>query len=84
MSGSLSHGEPGHGLADRVINGREVLEAFNLLVLQVTSCPYTLQTQQSRISTSNEVHWMQLDSTVSLSPTFMFSVPSGAESHHKT
>uniref|UniRef100_A0A8C2RC74 GREB1 like retinoic acid receptor coactivator n=1 Tax=Capra hircus TaxID=9925 RepID=A0A8C2RC74_CAPHI len=61
MSGSLSHGEPGHGLADRVINGREVLEAFNLLVLQVTSCPYTLQTQQSRISTSNEVHWMQLD-----------------------
>uniref|UniRef100_A0AC11B3K5 GREB1 like retinoic acid receptor coactivator n=1 Tax=Ovis aries TaxID=9940 RepID=A0AC11B3K5_SHEEP len=67
MSGSLSHGEPGHGLADRVINGREVLEAFNLLVLQVTSCPYTLQTQQSRISTSNEVHWMQLDSTENVS-----------------
>uniref|UniRef100_A0A4W2BUT2 Uncharacterized protein n=1 Tax=Bos indicus x Bos taurus TaxID=30522 RepID=A0A4W2BUT2_BOBOX len=67
MSGSLSHGEPGHGLADRVINGREVLEAFNLLVLQVTSCPYTLQTQQSRISTSNEVHWMQLDSTEDVS-----------------
>uniref|UniRef100_A0A8D0XAZ5 GREB1 like retinoic acid receptor coactivator n=1 Tax=Sus scrofa TaxID=9823 RepID=A0A8D0XAZ5_PIG len=63
ISGSLSHGEPGHGLADRVINCREVLEAFNLLVLQVTSCPYTLQTQQSRISTSNEVHWIQLDST---------------------
>ncbi|XP_068849670.1 GREB1-like protein isoform X3 [Capricornis sumatraensis] len=67
MSGSLSHGEPGHGLADRIINGREVLEAFNLLVLQVTSCPYTLQTQQSRISTSNEVHWMQLDSTEDMS-----------------
>uniref|UniRef100_A0A8C6DHJ0 GREB1 like retinoic acid receptor coactivator n=1 Tax=Moschus moschiferus TaxID=68415 RepID=A0A8C6DHJ0_MOSMO len=67
MSGSLSHGEPGHGLADRVINGREVLEAFNLLVLQVTSCPYTLQTQQSRISPSNEVHWIQLDSTEDMS-----------------
>ncbi|KAB0378861.1 hypothetical protein FD755_010439 [Muntiacus reevesi] len=67
MSGSLSHGEPSHGLADRVINGREVLEAFNLLVLQVASCPYTLQTQQSRISTSNEVHWIQLDSTEDMS-----------------
>ncbi|XP_076991949.1 GREB1-like protein isoform X3 [Tamandua tetradactyla] len=61
ISGSLSHGEPSHGLADRVINCREVLEAFNLLVLQVSSCPYTLQTQQSRISSSNEVHWIQLD-----------------------
>ncbi|XP_023576121.1 GREB1-like protein isoform X2 [Octodon degus] len=63
ISGSLSHGEPSHGLADRVINCREVLEAFNLLVLQVSSFPYTLQTQQSRISASNEVHWMQLDPT---------------------
>ncbi|EDL86666.1 rCG41248 [Rattus norvegicus] len=63
ISGSLSHGEPTHGLADRVINCREVLEAFNLLVLQVSSFPYTLQTQQSRISSSNEVHWIQLDTT---------------------
>ncbi|XP_075388809.1 GREB1-like protein isoform X2 [Tenrec ecaudatus] len=61
ISGSLSHGEPSHGLADRVINCREVLEAFNLLVLQVSSFPYTLQTQQSRVSSSNEVHWIQLD-----------------------
>uniref|UniRef100_G1R543 GREB1 like retinoic acid receptor coactivator n=1 Tax=Nomascus leucogenys TaxID=61853 RepID=G1R543_NOMLE len=61
ISGSLSHGEPSHGLADRIINCREVLEAFNLLVLQVSSFPYTLQTQQSRISSSNEVHWIQLD-----------------------
>ncbi|XP_054175122.1 GREB1-like protein isoform X18 [Homo sapiens] len=61
ISGSLSHSEPSHGLADRVINCREVLEAFNLLVLQVSSFPYTLQTQQSRISSSNEVHWIQLD-----------------------
>ncbi|CAO2593210.1 GREB1-like protein [Lemmus lemmus] len=63
ISGSLSHGEPTHGLADQVINCREVLEAFNLLVLQVSSFPYTLQTQQSRISSSNEVHWIQLDTT---------------------
>lgn len=66
ISGSLSHGEPTHGLADRVINCREVLEAFNLLVLQVSSSPYTLQTQQSRVSPSNEVHWIQLDDLVSL------------------
>ncbi|XP_037236077.1 GREB1-like protein isoform X3 [Falco biarmicus] len=61
ISSSLSHGEPSHGLADRVINCREVLEAFNLLVLQVSSFPYALQTQQSRISSSNEVHWIQFD-----------------------
>ncbi|XP_049626145.1 GREB1-like protein [Suncus etruscus] len=67
ISGSLSHGEPSHGLADRVINCREVLEAFNLLVLQVSSFPYTLQTQQSRISSSNEVHWIQLDSMEDIS-----------------
>ncbi|XP_028925448.1 GREB1-like protein isoform X3 [Ornithorhynchus anatinus] len=62
ISGSLSHGDPSHGLADRVINCREVLEAFNLLVLQVSSFPYALQTQQSRISSTNEVHWIQFDS----------------------
>ncbi|KAM5222301.1 GREB1-like protein isoform 2-T2 [Ctenodactylus gundi] len=61
ISGSLSHGEPSHGLADRVINCRDALEAFNLLVLQVSSFPYTLQTQQSRVSSGNEVHWIQLD-----------------------
>ncbi|XP_072854934.2 GREB1-like protein isoform X6 [Pogona vitticeps] len=59
FSNSVSHGEPSNGLADRVINCREVLEAFNLLVLQVSSFPYTLQTQQSRISSANEVHWIQ-------------------------
>uniref|UniRef100_A0A8C4VT63 GREB1 like retinoic acid receptor coactivator n=1 Tax=Gopherus evgoodei TaxID=1825980 RepID=A0A8C4VT63_9SAUR len=62
ISSSLSHGEPSHGLADRVINCREVTEAFNLLVLQVSSFPYALQTQQSRISSNNEVHWIQFDS----------------------
>ncbi|XP_026526056.1 GREB1-like protein [Notechis scutatus] len=59
ISSSLSHGEPSQGLADRVINCREVLEAFNLLVLQVSSFPYALQTLQSRINSANEVHWIQ-------------------------
>ncbi|XP_069076093.1 GREB1-like protein isoform X1 [Pleurodeles waltl] len=62
ISGSLSHGEPGQGLADRIINCREVLDALNLIVLQVSSFPYALQTQQSRISSCNEVHWMPQDS----------------------
>ncbi|XP_054840524.1 GREB1-like protein isoform X1 [Eublepharis macularius] len=67
ISSSLSHGEPSHGLADRVINCREVLEAFNLLVLQVSSFPYALQTLQSRISSSNEVHWIQFSNMEDLS-----------------
>ncbi|XP_039378087.1 GREB1-like protein isoform X6 [Mauremys reevesii] len=67
ISSSLSHGEPSHGLADRVINCREVTEAFNLLVLQVSSFPYALQTQQSRISSNNEVHWIQFDSMEEMS-----------------
>nr|XP_014343722.1 PREDICTED: GREB1-like protein [Latimeria chalumnae] len=60
-SGSISHGEPNQGLADKVINCREVLEAINLIVLQVTSYPYVLQTKQSRIISSNEVQWIKLD-----------------------
>ncbi|AWP03912.1 putative GREB1-like protein [Scophthalmus maximus] len=56
LSGSVCHGEL-QGLADRVVNCQEVLDAMNLLVLQVSCFPYTLQTRQSRISTHNEVHW---------------------------
>ncbi|KAH0617786.1 hypothetical protein JD844_016373 [Phrynosoma platyrhinos] len=67
ISSSLSHGEPSYGLADRVINCREVLEAFNLLVLQVSSFPYGLQTMQSRISSANEVHWIQFGNMEELS-----------------
>ncbi|XP_042299008.1 GREB1-like protein isoform X4 [Sceloporus undulatus] len=67
ISSSLSHGEPSYGFADRVINCREVLEAFNLLVLQVSSFPYGLQTIQSRISSANEVHWIQFGNMEELS-----------------
>uniref|UniRef100_A0A3P8W038 GREB1 like retinoic acid receptor coactivator n=1 Tax=Cynoglossus semilaevis TaxID=244447 RepID=A0A3P8W038_CYNSE len=56
LSGSVCHGEL-QGLADRVVNCQEVLNAMNLLVLQVSCFPYTLQTHQSRISIQNEVHW---------------------------
>ncbi|XP_038157488.1 GREB1-like protein isoform X5 [Cyprinodon tularosa] len=56
LSGSVCHGEL-QGLADRVVNCQEVLEAMNLLVLQVSCFPYTLQTHQSRISIHNEIHW---------------------------
>lgn len=56
MSGSAAHGEL-QGLADGVVNCQEVVEAENLLLLQVTSFPFTLQSRQSRISIQNEVHW---------------------------
>uniref|UniRef100_A0A8C8HWL9 GREB1-like protein n=1 Tax=Oncorhynchus tshawytscha TaxID=74940 RepID=A0A8C8HWL9_ONCTS len=55
-SGSVCHGEL-QGIADRVVNCQEVLEALNLLVLQVSCFPFALQTRQSRISVHNEVHW---------------------------
>lgn len=65
LSGSVCHGEL-QGLADRVVNCQEVLDAMNLLVLQVSCFPYTLQTHQSRISTHNEVHWPSSESLVSI------------------
>ncbi|XP_042559718.1 GREB1-like protein isoform X2 [Clupea harengus] len=67
LSGSVRHGEL-QGLADRVVNCQEVLEAVNLLVLQVSCFPHTLQTRQSRISVHNEVHWPGRDSLGEPSP----------------
>uniref|UniRef100_A0A3B3XTP2 GREB1-like protein n=1 Tax=Poecilia mexicana TaxID=48701 RepID=A0A3B3XTP2_9TELE len=64
LSGSVCHGEL-QGLADRVVNCQEVLDAMNLLVLQVSCFPYTLQTHQSRISIHNEIHWPSSDHLVS-------------------
>ncbi|XP_072323988.1 GREB1-like protein isoform X2 [Scyliorhinus torazame] len=58
VSGSSTHGESSQGLSDKFINSREALEACNLLMLQVSSFPFTLQTQQSRVSSYNEVHWI--------------------------
>ncbi|XP_053565649.1 protein GREB1 [Bombina bombina] len=45
------------GLVDRLLNCREVKDAANILVLHVTSFPYALQTQNTRISPYNEIHW---------------------------
>uniref|UniRef100_A0A3Q3KBS3 GREB1 like retinoic acid receptor coactivator n=1 Tax=Monopterus albus TaxID=43700 RepID=A0A3Q3KBS3_MONAL len=68
LSGSVCHGEL-QGLADRVVNCQEVLDALNLLVLQVSCFPYTLQTHQSRISICNEVHWPSNEKTAEQSPS---------------
>ncbi|KAG9478989.1 hypothetical protein GDO78_012584 [Eleutherodactylus coqui] len=62
LSGPLPHGDPSQGLSDRFINSCEVQDALNLIVLQVSAFPYALQTQQSKIGSSNEVHWIQPDS----------------------
>uniref|UniRef100_A0A8P4K7G2 GREB1 like retinoic acid receptor coactivator n=1 Tax=Dicentrarchus labrax TaxID=13489 RepID=A0A8P4K7G2_DICLA len=67
LSGSVCHGEL-QGLADRVVNCQEVLDAMNLLVLQVSCFPYTLQTRQSRISIHNEVHWPSKETLGEQSP----------------
>lgn len=71
MSGSVSHGDL-QGLADRVVNSQEVIDAENLLLLQVTSFPYTLQTCHSRISIQNEVHWPSNHGLVSGLTKFSF------------
>ncbi|KAM4771206.1 protein GREB1 [Rhinophrynus dorsalis] len=54
---SYPQGECPLGLVDRLLNCREVREAPNILVLHVTSFPYSLQTQNTRISPYNEIHW---------------------------
>ncbi|KAJ7340918.1 hypothetical protein JRQ81_004205 [Phrynocephalus forsythii] len=48
------------GLVDRLLNCREVREAPNIVTLHVTSFPYALQTQHTRISPYNEIHWPSL------------------------
>ncbi|XP_048387819.1 protein GREB1 [Stegostoma tigrinum] len=55
--GTFSQSEPFLGLADRIVNCKEMKEALNVLTLQVTSFPFALQTQQTYISPYNEIHW---------------------------
>uniref|UniRef100_UPI00358DEE59 GREB1-like protein isoform X2 n=1 Tax=Myxine glutinosa TaxID=7769 RepID=UPI00358DEE59 len=67
------HGEAHLGLADRLVNCREARESPNLLVLQVSCCPYGLQTQNARISPYNEVYWPSDSSTeVSLPDSLVY------------
>ncbi|XP_077568947.1 protein GREB1 [Stigmatopora nigra] len=45
------------GLVDQLLNSRQVRDAPNILILHVTSFPFALQTQYTRISPYNEIHW---------------------------
>ncbi|KAM8877777.1 LOW QUALITY PROTEIN: protein GREB1 [Synchiropus picturatus] len=54
-SGSGSDGAV--GLVDQLLNSRQVKDAPNILVLHVTAFPFALQTQCTRISPYNEIHW---------------------------
>ncbi|KAG8445654.1 hypothetical protein GDO86_010438 [Hymenochirus boettgeri] len=57
LYGPYAQSESSVGLVDRLLNCREVRDAPNILVLHVTSFPYALQTQNTRISPYNEIHW---------------------------
>ncbi|CAG5853662.1 unnamed protein product [Menidia menidia] len=54
---SCSRSDSGLGLVDQLLNSRQVKEATNILILHVTSFPFALQTQCTRISPYNEIHW---------------------------
>lgn len=56
--------DPAMGLVDRLLNCTEVKEAPNIVTLHVTSFPYALQTQHTRISPYNEIHWPSLYNNV--------------------
>ncbi|XP_058486038.1 protein GREB1 isoform X1 [Solea solea] len=56
-SASYSSSDSGLGLVDQLLNSRQVRDAPNILILHVTSFPFTLQTQYTRISPYNEIHW---------------------------
>ncbi|XP_024911522.1 protein GREB1 isoform X2 [Cynoglossus semilaevis] len=56
-SASYSSSDPGLGLVDQLLNSRQVTDAQNILILHVTSFPFALQTQHTRISPYNEIHW---------------------------
>uniref|UniRef100_A0A3B5BGM7 Growth regulating estrogen receptor binding 1 n=1 Tax=Stegastes partitus TaxID=144197 RepID=A0A3B5BGM7_9TELE len=47
----------GLGLVDQLLNSRQVRDSTNILILHVTSFPFALQTQCTRISPYNEIHW---------------------------
>lgn len=60
--------DPAVGLVDRLLNCREVKDAPNIVTLHVTSFPYALQTQHTRISPYNEIHWPSLYNNVRRRP----------------
>ncbi|XP_063333717.1 protein GREB1 [Pelmatolapia mariae] len=56
-SATYSSSDSGLGLVDQLLNSRQVRDATNILILHVTSFPFALQTQCTRISPYNEIHW---------------------------
>uniref|UniRef100_A0A8C7L2E9 Growth regulating estrogen receptor binding 1 n=1 Tax=Oncorhynchus kisutch TaxID=8019 RepID=A0A8C7L2E9_ONCKI len=52
-----SVGDSGGGLVDSLLNSLQIRDATNILTLHVTSFPFALQTQHTRISPYNEIHW---------------------------
>uniref|UniRef100_A0A3Q3GQX1 Growth regulating estrogen receptor binding 1 n=1 Tax=Kryptolebias marmoratus TaxID=37003 RepID=A0A3Q3GQX1_KRYMA len=56
-SSSCCSADSGVGLVDKLLNSRQVTEATNILILHVTSFPFALQTQCTRISPYNEINW---------------------------
>uniref|UniRef100_A0A4W6FV14 Growth regulating estrogen receptor binding 1 n=1 Tax=Lates calcarifer TaxID=8187 RepID=A0A4W6FV14_LATCA len=57
ISSIATRPESGLGLVDQLLNSRQVRDAPNILILHVTSFPFALQTQYTRISPYNEIHW---------------------------
>lgn len=64
FSESCSSSNSGLGLVDQLLNSRKVRDAPNILILHVTSFPFALQTQYTRISPYNEIHWPSAFSNV--------------------
>ncbi|XP_028258212.1 protein GREB1 [Parambassis ranga] len=56
-SASYNSPDSGLGLVDQLLNSRQIRDAANILILHVTSFPFALQTQCTRISPYNEIHW---------------------------
>nr|XP_046164856.1 protein GREB1-like isoform X2 [Oncorhynchus gorbuscha] len=52
-----SGGDSGSGLVDSLLNSCQIRDANNILILHVTSFPFALQTQHTRISPYNEIYW---------------------------
>lgn len=64
LSATYSSSDSGLGLVDQLLNSRQVRDATNILILHVTSFPFALQTQCTRISPYNEIHWPSAFSNV--------------------
>lgn len=64
FSASCGSSDNSLGLADQLLNSRQIRDAPNILILHVTSFPFALQTQYTRISPYNEIHWPSAFSNV--------------------